>query len=78
MLYSHYGIHTTSPYYLEVISWAQRHNLKIFPHLNRARFFIPDAGILHTEFMLRWASHCHEIHKNQDLATGLPLGQINR
>jgi hypothetical protein len=77
MLYSHYGILTTSPYCAKVIAWAQRHNLKIFSHLNRIRFFIPDAGVLHTEFMLRYYDHCHLIPKNQDLALGLAQDPIS-
>jgi len=77
MLYSHYGILTTDPYYAEVVRWVSKHGLKTFLHLNRTRFFIPDSGVLHTEFMLRYYDSCHLIPKNQNLATGLPQNPIS-
>jgi hypothetical protein len=70
MEYSQYAILTQHPAYVTVIEWARKHELKVFIHLNRTRFFIPDQGLLHTEFMLRYSEYCIEVIKGENLVTG--------
>ena len=66
-----YCIFTQHPEFKDVINWMLSKELRHELHLNRTRFWVP-AGIVHTEFMLRWYHCCSLVVENEDLILGTP------
>jgi hypothetical protein len=64
-----YYVLTASPKFLAVHDFIRTHDLEFSAHLNRTRFWVP-AGVVYTEFALRFIDSCHLVDPNLDLATG--------
>ena len=65
-----YYVLNQDPRVSAVFEFIQLHNLRREVHANRTRFWVP-LGILHTEFVLRFADCCWLVDPTLDLATGL-------
>ena len=66
MIYQ-YAVYTGDSKFLEVTRWVIKNKLRIEPHLNRTRFWIPTGPLL-TEFLLRWHDVCPPVNEGAENA----------